>query len=198
MRALQAGADQLEAVRFDRSRGVRTTGIVELDDLEVVGPNRHHGVWYEGAAIRTVRAGLAAIPEPAQRGFVDLGCGRGRVLRLALEAGIGRVSGVEFSPTLADAARENTAGLGVEVTVSDAAAHRFEPEDDVVFLFNPFDGVVLTAALDAFAESLREHPRPSWLLYLAPAHAWVVERHGFVEAQRWSRGADDLVLYRRR
>lgn len=195
---MQAGADQLEAWRFDRSRRVRTRGIVELDELEVVGPNRHHGVWYEGAAIRTVRAGLAAIPEPRRRGLVDLGCGRGRILRLAHEAGFGRVSGVEFSPALADTASDNTAGLDIEVSLADAATHRFEPHDDVLFLFNPFDGVVLTAALDAFADSLREHPRPSWLLYLAPAHPWVVERHGFVEAQRWSRGADDLVLYRGR
>src|SRR5215472_1458160 len=85
-----------------------TSGIVSLFRLRVVGHNRRHGVHYQACEPAVFRRAFSCLHDDwSSYTFVDLGCGKGRVLLMARELGFGRIIGVEFAPALAKVARRN-------------------------------------------------------------------------------------------
>ena len=127
------------------------------------------------AADAAVMLSRLPIDRPATH-FVDLGCGKGRVLALARSMGFAAVTGVEFSAPLAEAARRNLVDCSLggeakaEVVVGDAAA--FEPPAGplVVYLFNPFGPAVLGPAVGRLESSLEADPRECWVVYANALH----------------------------
>ena len=86
--------------------GVETSKRVGLDALAISSANKDRGFGYAPTSRRRFRALLKALELPYNSlGFVDYGCGKGRVLMEAADAGFKRVVGVEFSPELCDIAR---------------------------------------------------------------------------------------------
>jgi len=147
-----------------------TSGIVSLFRLRVLGPNKLHGVRYQPVDPPTFRQCLVPLHEDwSQFTFVDLGCGKGRALLLARELGFGRIIGVEFAPALAKMARRNAPFA--EVVVGDAAEYLFPTCPLVVFLYNPFDEVVLQRVV--------VHLPECYVAYLNPRHDEVFETAQF-------------------
>ncbi|WP_421120654.1 methyltransferase domain-containing protein [Aquihabitans daechungensis] len=99
--------------------------------------------------------------------FVDIGCGDGRVLREALDAGFPRAVGRELDPDLAKRAEALVGDAGV-VELGDALATPLPDDAEVVFLNNPFDSPLLARFAPMLADSLRRRPRPLLVLYLNP------------------------------
>src|SRR4051794_29337388 len=63
---------------------------------------------YEPIGLHHVRAALHAVPFPIEMAtFVDVGCGKGRVLLAAARAGFHSVVGIETDVRLVQQAREN-------------------------------------------------------------------------------------------
>lgn len=123
---------------------------------------------FAASRYRTVRAALALVPDPLRSTlFVDIGCGDGRVLREALDAGFGRVYGRELDADLAEQARA-LIGDGGRVDVGDALAAPLPDEIGVVFLNNPFDSPLLEQFARLLSDSLGRRPRPLLVLYLNP------------------------------
>lgn len=156
---------------FDREHGVQTGGIVRLHDLSVAGENRRHGVRYQPSAPAEFRELIAAVGHrlPAGAVFVDLGCGKGRVLLLARELPVQRIVGVEFSAELADVASRNAAQAGgdgppIEVVCSDAAAYALPEAPLVLYNYNSFGAPVLAQVLANLRASLDARPREVVLL----------------------------------
>lgn len=138
-----------------------TSGIVSLFRLRVLGPNRSHGVRYQASDPPMFRECFALLQENWRNfTFVDLGCGKGRPLLLARELGFGRIIGVEFAPALAAIARRNAPFA--EVVVGDAAEYLFPGGPLVVFLYNPFDEVVLQRVVP--------HMPECYIVYINPRH----------------------------
>jgi SAM-dependent methyltransferase len=164
---------------FDLRFGTDTRRSVSLSSLHIGSDNRRHGVDYSATKPRVFAKFLARTPVDRRGTFVDLGCGKGRVLLLAAEHGFRNVVGVEFSPELCRIARNNIAaycqrrGSATAFDVQEADVTRFAMRDDevVFFLFNPFDAVVMNAVLDRIDASLRRAPRRVALLYYNPACA---------------------------
>lgn len=77
-----------------------------------------------------------------ERSFLDIGCGKGLVLKLAREhPGFSKCAGVEYNRELADICIQNMRRLGLEdVTVRVGDAREFEGYEsyDTFYLFNPF------------------------------------------------------------
>jgi hypothetical protein len=48
----------------------------------------------------------------------------------------------------------------------DAADYNVQPDQNVFFMFNPFDHIVMQHVIEHIAHSLEEVPRPIWLIYL--------------------------------
>lgn len=117
---------------------------------------------------------------PERYTFIDLGCGKGAALLLALDHGFGRVIGVELNDRLVPVAEENLAAYarrrGTDpdrgtVVEGDVVGFRFPPEPLVVFLFNPFGADTLTAVLANLEASVADRPRDVVVAYASPVHA---------------------------
>lgn len=173
-----------EEQRFDRVHGVSTAGRVAVERLvkrgELPWPETSE---YQPVPAALFRAALAAVPAAARAGaFVDLGCGKGRALVMAAEAGFRHLRGVDLARALACRAELNAeaiaARLGVpldwRIEVADAAERGFEADETCVFLFHPFGRLVLRRVLGRLAHSLARCPRPLALVYVNPQHREVV------------------------
>jgi SAM-dependent methyltransferase len=162
---------------FDRSFGTDTAGIIEnRDQGDVTSPTRARGIRYEPTRAAPFSRALRTAGLPAGGTFVDLGCGRGRVLMLAALYGFRKLTGVDYSPALCRTATSNleilrrSHGLDFEhrMIAGDAAGYDFEPDDAVIFLFNPFDDTVLRAVMSNLTRSIDAHPRRVWIIYHRP------------------------------
>lgn len=105
--------------------------------------------------------------------FLEVGCGKGRVLVAALRYSFRRVIGIELSPDLAAIAAANLRRMGKDgarATIVAADASTTAVADDVTFiyLFNPFAGAIFEAFLQRVSESISRRPRRIRILYLQP------------------------------
>ena len=108
--------------------------------------------------------------------FVDLGAGKGRVLLIAAQLGFKRIVGVEFSEELCEIARENIIAFSrrtqfaarIDIVKSDVASYLIESEQNVFFMYNPFDEVVMDRVLANLRSSVTQFPRRIWLIYNKP------------------------------
>jgi SAM-dependent methyltransferase len=191
---------------FDLRNGTDTCTPVSLDALAIDSANRSHGIAYSASRAADFDRALRALGLPPGRVFVDIGCGKGRTLLQASLHPFARVAGVEFSGQLCAVARRNAeafrarhaAARPIEVHEADAAQRPFAPDEDVLYLFNPFRAAVLEGVLARLAASLDERPRPLWLLYNNPVQREVVERSGlFGDPAPLRFGRSRFLVYRR-
>jgi SAM-dependent methyltransferase len=114
--------------------------------------------------------------------FIDIGSGKGRALLLAAEYPFRRVSGIELLPELNSVAEENIRKfLGekracgeVHAVCADATEFIFPAESLVVFLFNPLPKAGLKRVIENLEASLREYPRPVYVIYTSPVFEGIV------------------------
>src|ERR1700722_1655110 len=108
--------------------------------------------------------------------FIDLGSGKGRTLLLASDYPFRRIVGVELLPALHHIAQDNLQKyhsesekcFALESICENATAFAFPAEPTVLYLFNPFPEAGLRRMLANLDQSLRENPRPVYVLYHNP------------------------------
>jgi hypothetical protein len=122
--------------------------------------------------------------------FIDLGSGKGRTLLLASDYPFRRIVGVELLPALHQIAKENLQKyssesqkcFALESLCEDATAFAFPAEPMVLYLFNPFPEAGLKRMLVNLEHSLRQNPRPVYVLYHNPLLEYVLdESAGFTK-----------------
>lgn len=115
--------------------------------------------------------------------FVDVGCGKGRALLLALRFPFRRALGVELSPTLVAAARQNLrvfnpswrqAKVPTEAMEGDATTFEVPGGPLVVYMYHPFAAPVMKRFLAHLQEAARTEQREIYLLYANPELAQMV------------------------
>jgi SAM-dependent methyltransferase len=98
--------------------------------------------------------------------FIDLGCGRGRVLLMASDYPFKGIIGVEFMPNLVSTAEKNIASYSSDEAVcTDARDFQFPAEPLVVYLFNPFSESTFAQVLENLHRSVEQMPRPVYIAY---------------------------------
>lgn len=142
---------------FDHRFGTETSRKLRTSRMNISPQARAHAEMYWATPASQFLDMLNVLPEtPEQFTFIDLGCGKGRVLLLALQAGFRSVIGVELSAQLAEVARRNietgrreiNSHANCVVFCADAVSLMLPDEDCVLYLFNPFDHWTLRRVLD--------------------------------------------------
>jgi SAM-dependent methyltransferase len=119
-------------------------------------------------------------------GFVDFGCGKGRILLLASNYPFKEITGVEFSPELAGVAERNVSIYrsaeqhcqAIRVVTGDAAEFAIPEGPLVCYFYNPFGENVMRKVVANLMESMQRDPRDMLLIYLNPRHRSVIDVTG--------------------
>lgn len=124
-------------------------------------------------AYRVLRRVFAALPLAAHDHFVDIGCGRGRVLCLAALQPVARAVGVEINAVHAALARQNLAGLRGRRTgtwgVTTGSAAEFDLSGGTVFyMFNPFGGALFSEVATHIGRAIAKGGKPARVVYVNP------------------------------
>lgn len=191
---------------FDFKFGVDTCGIFQLDDLTVSGDNRERGNEYKPTGVMLLRKMFDLIKPmiPDDGVLVDFGCGKGRVLLVASEFGFREGRGVEFAKELCTIARSNCAAYKnrtnssteFRIIESDAMHYPVQSDDNVFFMFNPFDEAVLNRVLDNIALSLEVRPRKMLIIYCNPVFSrQIEERDVFVKLREFDFWGNHFAVY---
>lgn len=162
---------------FDRAWKVNTRGRTNLWHMSIDSPNGRFGTAYTPSDPTWIGRALARLSEDFSTfSFIDLGCGKGRVLLVASHYGFRKIMGVEFAAELVKAARQNLRASGIEgaeVIHEDAANFCFPDGNLLVYLFNPFSAKVLRPVLHHLAG--RNGQQRTYLIYVNPLHADLVD-----------------------
>ena len=186
---VQIGFGSIIDLGFDLRHGTDTSRGKNLQNLSLDSENKIHGVSHQASKAAPLSRLISAFKIPKDGTFVDFGSGKGRVLLLAAQCGFRRIIGVEFSSELCEIARKNLAGasqrlgrpIDCEIKAIDAAKFEIQQDQTVLYLYNPFNGVVLDQVMANLRDSLAKFPRKIWLIYNTPVHRDVVENSRLFE-----------------
>jgi SAM-dependent methyltransferase len=159
---------------FDDDLGVNTSGVVLLTNVR--SKNFTHGFRYEPCSPTQVRWAIDhSGVDPKEFSYIDIGCGKGRALIIASQYHFAELTGVDYSSKLCKIASANLHKLQIQARIVCQDAVQFQiPERDVfIFLFNPFDAVVLRKVLSNLQAAKRVV-----VVYAGPGR-------GVVEEQAW-------------
>jgi SAM-dependent methyltransferase len=161
---------------FDREFGTSTSGSMEPDHLGIADPAlREKAILYLPSPARVTRWMLRnAGVNHSQFSFLDLGCGKGRVLLVASEFDFIRVVGVDISAELCEIARRNATIFqpptrrcrDIQVQNVDATKLDFPAGDLLIHLYHPFSPELTFRILERLGASLSERPRRVVIAYL--------------------------------
>jgi predicted RNA methylase len=161
---------------FDLRYGTDTSSKEKSVDPDVTSVTAVDGIRYAPTRARHFHALMNDLEFPHGSVFVDVGCGKGKVLIMAMAYPFKRVVGIEFSSRLSDMAKANV-GRFCEKNALDnmAAIHHCDivdydigPDENVFYLYNPFNDRVMKRFVEKIVESQKQDPRPIWMIYYSP------------------------------
>ena len=208
-RAYEPAADR----SFDDRHGTDTAGSVDPDQLGIEdSSSRSAAILYLPSPPRVTRWMLDRVGvEPSTTTFVDLGCGKGRVVLVAAQRPFRRVVGYEISSELAAIARANGKGYRpppglrapIEIIQADVTTVDLPDGDLLVHLYHPFETPITEAVLRRLEASVDGTPRRVTIAYLAyteavPRVRAVLDRLSWLRPVRYEqsvRGQYNWLLY---
>jgi SAM-dependent methyltransferase len=163
------------AVDWDAKYGTETGAGATLDSLTISHDSRRYGERYQASDPAVLLDSVAFMGiTPSDYRFIDLGCGKCRMLIVAAELGFKSCVGVEFADELAQLAVSNVAASGlrtIAIVHGDAGAYAFKDDPFVLYMFNPFSKQVMERVRD----NLLKLPRANYCIVYKNAR----ERHLF-------------------
>lgn len=175
---------------YDWRHSVDTWEPITLDKLHIESENLTHGVRYDPMTAPRFRRIMKAFHFPLDRfTFVDLGCGKGKVLLLASLCPFRRIVGVEFSGELAHAATRNASTFrprskqkcrDISVVCTDAAHYQFPTGPLVIYMYNPFREQVMKSVLSEIKRAWETNSEQIYVAYLIPKLSQLLKDSGFL------------------
>jgi SAM-dependent methyltransferase len=176
---------------FDLEHGVDTSGLLFAEHLASGHAHDDHINAYWG----TAPSGFCGILEQWQHTlagtpyriedytFLDIGCGKGRVLMLASNAPFQRIVGVELNPALTAIAQSNMAMWSaaprlcsdIDVLNVDALAAPIPDSPVVLYIYNSFNLYVMMPLLERLQALALTRSTPIDLIYAKPQQAALVD-----------------------
>ena len=161
---------------FDKRYNINTGMVVPVDELafedtQAQGHAKEHNPSPPYAVMAALKSLDKFMGGFGASGFVDFGCGAGRAMIIAAEAGFRNIIGIELSQKLISICKENVATYAKTnktvkfvVLEQDAATYVPEKGSDVFFFYVPFNRDVYRKAIANITLSLERHPRTVYLL----------------------------------
>jgi SAM-dependent methyltransferase len=176
---------------FDLEHEVDTSGLLFADQLASGHAHDDHINAYWGTAPSGFRGvlerwqqALAGTPYGIEDyTFLDIGCGKGRVLMLASDAPFRRIVGVELSPALTAIAESNMAKWNtaphlcsdIDILNVDALETPIPDSPVVLYIYNSFNLYVMLPLLERLQALARTRSSPIDLIYAKPQQAPLVD-----------------------
>lgn len=176
----------LDLKRYDRAHNVQTSGLIELDQLDIASESKKHGTRYGGATPWRFQDIMEHIPIDHQKyRFIDIGSGKGAALFFASDYPFKEIIGVEFAPALHEAALRNIATFQsksqkchrIEAICGDGGKYEYPPGPWVLFFNSPF-GVPIWKEVAANIARAAKCDK-SYLIFMN--YGWIPEARRFVE-----------------
>jgi cyclopropane fatty-acyl-phospholipid synthase-like methyltransferase len=155
--------------------------------------------YYSTSGYREIFAILRELGLMAQDTFVDVGCGKGRVLCCAAYRYPCRVVGIEYAPELADKARVNAERLrqrrgSISVLNINALDYDFT-EGTVFYFFNPFGRDIWTDFLTRMHQQVNGS-RTIRIVYVNPVHEEILRQFAWLQCyQRLTQNRYGFLLH---
>ena len=172
-----------EALHFDRRHGVRTDFLVPSTELGFEDRElQSHSARHRSTPAFGIRTGLDRLAQRIgglqDEVLVDYGCGAGRVLIIAAQAGARGAIGVELSPHLVELAQVNLenyveksgSGAGLSVLQVDATSYVPPSTATIFYFFAPFHDSLFDQALNCIRQSVLDHPRDIYVMLFMCSH----------------------------
>ena len=162
---------------WDMVHGVDTCGQIPLSRVDFQAENKVPGLEYHSHHPGVSRAALKSLNVQHENyTFIDVGCGKGRMLLLASEFPFRRIIGLEFAPPLAMIAKRNVQTYRwnaqrcrkIEVLTGDATEYELPPEPAVLYFYNPFPSVVMGRVFQNIESSMERTPRDLVVVFTGP------------------------------
>ena len=177
---------------FDKRNSTDTKNNISRQELEMSDSEaQRHAIQYTTLPERFLRYLISHIGINYQEyDFVDIGCGKGRVLLVASSFPFRSISGIELSRPALEIAEKNIRTYRsadqkcFNIHIRKLDARCFEPDiaNTVYYFFEPFDTVVLTAVLANLSSKLRGQGKMIYVVCIWRDLSSVVklfEMHGF-------------------
>lgn len=177
-----------QEIKGEKKYGINTTGADELMNLEQLGIDISHATLYMPVSYSLLEEIFEQLTISSRIHFLDIGCGKGRVLCMAAHYGFTKVTGIDFSKQLCDNAKDNLKltqekkpSLQYQVINNDAFYFEIPDDADCIFFFNPFDEIIMSAVVKNIMASLRRKQRPVNIIYVNPLQKKYFLNAGFTE-----------------
>jgi hypothetical protein len=164
---------------FDRRFKTDTTSVVAVSGLEISDPDaRREAVLYISLPAQLVRHILRELKlNYEEYEFVDVGCGKGRVMMVAADWPFRAIRGVEICEKLCRTAADNLKRyptrrrrcFNVEVACEDAREYRLRKHNTVFHFYHPFREEILRSVLGNIASTFRDSGKRAVVIYVGMA-----------------------------
>ncbi|MCW3090700.1 MAG: hypothetical protein JWP81_1769 [Ferruginibacter sp.] len=175
-------------IKGERKYGIHTTGSDELKKTKAAGVDISHATVYMPASYLLLEEIFTKLPTDRRNHFLDIGSGKGRALCVAAHNGFKKLTGIDFSKQLCDAAEANLQLTKAQIPVlqyslinQDAVSVEIPDDADCIFFFNPFDQFIMQAVVKNIQESFKKNPRDLYVIYLNPLYKQEFLGKGFKE-----------------
>ena len=179
---------------FDRKFGVDTAGAVYLPELRS-DPKYQHALHYATRSSFSIRRALNMLHVNCRDfTFVDLGCGKGKVLLVASDLDFRQIIGIELSPALLETAERNIATYqskkrrcrDFRLLCMDARDYEMPSGNLVLYLFNPFEEPVMRRVLENVHQSVAQCWREVFIIFYYPVQRVLADSLPFLSVVRES------------
>jgi SAM-dependent methyltransferase len=171
-------------IKGEKKYEIFSTGADELDALDKKGIDIEHATIYMPASYDLLEEIFTKANISAYNHFIDIGCGKGRALCVAAHYGVKKLTGVELSKEFCDASKLNLIKtkqffplLEFKIYNNDAFYFEIPDDTDCIFMFNPFDDVIMSGVIENIEQSSERNPRDITVIYINP-----MQKHLFLES----------------
>jgi len=120
--------------------------------------------------------------------FIDIGCGKGRVICILGQKRIKKVVGVDINKKLIKIAKDNINSLRFKKTKINSLCKniiKYKFTDENIFLiYNPFGKKTLKKTLSNIKKSLIRNPRKIKIVYGNPAHEYLFRKTDWLKLKK--------------